>query len=542
LKPGLFIAKRMLKSGDNSNRFSKPITTISVASIALGMIVMILSVSIVTGFQKEIRDKVIGFGGHIQISHLSGNESYETKPVSIDQDFYPELDSLGEVRKIQIFALKPAMLQSNSKSESDVKKEIQGVITKGVSTDYDWYFFQQNLVSGKVLSLNDDSAVNEIMLSGKIAKNLQLNVKDTVWSYFIRHGKPLGRPFIVCGIYNTSLEDFDKQFVFVDIKHLQKLNDWGTEGFAYIGNEMINGYLPVVSQGISGENIYYDYGFGFTEHDTIWLKPGTDTTIKIIVADLLPQKYGEEPKLKWKADTLWLKLDYDESVKTSRDDPEYGMREISKNNFSGKYEELSVTASLKTSGGTRKFYAGGFEILLEDWDDLQRADDIVYKNIDIAFTTQTIQELYPDLFGWLDLLDINVWVILGLMILVALINMCSMLLVIILERTNMIGLIKALGGTNGLLSNIFVFNAIWLVGKGLLIGNIIGISLALFQNYTGIIQLDPETYFIARVPVNLNLFHVLLLNAGTVFICFVTLLIPALYVSRISPITALRYE
>lgn len=503
---------------------------------------MILSVSIVTGFQKEIRDKVIGFGGHIQISHLSGNESYETKPVSIDQDFYPELDTLDEVRKIQVFALKPAMLQSNAKAGGDVQKEIQGVITKGVSTDYHWTFFQQNIVSGKILTLNNDSAINEIMLSKTIADNLQLNVNDTVWSYFIRNGKPLGRPFTVCGIYNTSLEDFDKQFVFVDIKHLQKLNDWGTEGYAYIGNEMINGYLSIVSQGISGENIYYDYGYGLTEHDTIWIKPGADTTIKIIVEDLLPLKYGEDPQLKWKADTLWLKLNYNREIKTSRNDPEYGMREISENKFIGKYEEMSVTAELKTSGGTRKYYAGGFEILLEDWDDLQRADDIVYKNIDIAFTTQTIQELYPDLFGWLDLLDINVWVILGLMILVALINMCSMLLVIILERTNMIGLIKAMGGTNRLLSNIFVLNAIWLVGKGLLIGNIIGIALAIFQNYTGIIQLDPETYFIAQVPVNLNLLHVLLLNIGTIFICFITLLIPALYVSRISPIAALKYD
>lgn len=541
MNPGLFIAKRMLKSTDTAGRFSKPITAISVTSIALGITVMILSVSIVTGFQKEIRDKVIGFGGHIQISHLSGNESYETKPVYINQDFYPGLDTLEEVKKIQVFSLKPAMLQSVALN-TEGKREIQGVVTKGVSTDYDWEFFNRNIVAGRALLLNNDSAVNEIMVSERIAKNLQLKVKDTVWSYFIRNSKPVGRPYIVCGIYNTSLEDFDKQFVFVDIKHHQKLNDWGTEIFSYPGNEMVSGYIPIVSEGLGGKNIFFDYGDGITAQDTIWIKPKNDTVIRIIAKDLKPLEFGEEPKLLWQPDTAWLYLHFDFSKTTPREDENYGVRETGKNIFTGNYENVQLTAQLKTSGGSRKFYAGGFEVLLNNWHDLQRADDIVYKNIDVAFTTQTIQELYPDLFGWLDLLDINVWVILGLMVLVALINMCSMLLVIILERTNMIGLIKATGGTNGLLRNIFIYNAVWITGKGLLIGNIVGISLALFQNYTGIIQLDPETYFIAQVPVNLDFFHVVLLNAGTVLVCVLTLLIPALYVSRISPISALRYE
>ena len=159
-----------------------------------------------------------------------------------------------------------------------------------------------------------------------------------------------------------------------------------------------------------------------------------------------------------------------------------------------------------------------------------------------SYVTMTIQELYPQIFAWLSLLDVNVWVILALMVSVAGFTMISGLLIIILERTNFIGIMKALGATNRSIRHIFLYFAVFVMGKGLLWGNIIGIGIVVLQHYTGVFRLDASIYYVDSVPVLFNLGYVLAINAATLVICVLSLIVPSFLVSRIHPARSIRFE
>lgn len=545
-----YIAKRMLKQEKGAHRYARPVMRISVWSIALGIAVMILSVAIVTGFQQEIRNKVIGFGSHIQITAFNSNESLETNPVPVDQEFYPELNEEPEVKNIHIYALKPAMMQSQTQDqEGNYKREIQGVVTKGISTDYDTAFLSECLVEGRLLHLHSDSLSNEILISQTQADRLKLKIDDTVFTYFINNNAPRERRFRIVGIYHSGMDEYDKQFVFIDINHIRKLNAWGIEAMCYVRNDVKDDYLIIEAAGKGGGNYLYDFGGGYSSNPLLLIKPGRDTIIRVVVSqnpadDPFNVRPGEE-KINYIPDTAWLQLSYYPKIVPGMEfelmsNPE--VESAGDTHFVYHHPGLNVIAKMHNSGGSSRYYTGGFEVLLNHWDDLEKADDFIYKHIGPEFKTKTIKELNPDLFQWLSYLNINVWVILTLMLLVSLINMCSTLLVMILERTNMIGLLKALGGDNAMLQKTFFYNGAILIGKGLVIGNILGVGLAMLQHQTGFLGLDQSTYFIDTVPIYLNPLHILLLNAGTLVICLVTLLLPAWFVSRISPIKAIRFD
>lgn len=551
----------MLKTGDLSHRYSKPIIRLSVWSIAIGIAVMILALAIVTGFQREIRSKVIGFGAHIQIKSFNGNNSLETDPVLIDNDFYPELNSEPGVKAIQIYALKPAMLQSqetvkNTAGETEYIREIQGVVTKGIDSHYDWDFFRSNLKEGHLPHINDDSLNNEILISRTIAKRLNIQLHDTIAAFFINNNAPRERKFVVCGIYHTGLEEFDKQFVFIDIKHIRILNNWGVEALCYVRYETSNGKLVVEATGKGSGDYLYDFGHGSSEDNFVLITPHQDTTIRVIVSkskdygltaidpDQSASVAGEEPGF-WIPDTAWLNIRYYPEITAGSSfnlDTFPEVENSGDTHYVYHFPGLNVITKMRTSGGSRKYYAGGFEVLLDNWDELEKADDFIYHHIGPEYQTQTIKDLQPEIFKWLSLLNVNVWVILILMLIVSLINMCSTLLVLILERTNMIGIIKAIGGTNKLLRNTFIWNGIMLIGKGLIYGNILGIGLALIQQKYGFVGIDQNTYFIDTVPINIDFGMILLLNAGTLLLCFATLLLPTWLVSRITPVRAIRFE
>ncbi|MDQ2179297.1 FtsX-like permease family protein [Marinifilum sp. D714] len=409
----LFIAKKITTGEKGEKKMSRPIIKIAKLSIALGISVMILAVAIVTGFKSEITNKVTGFGSHIQITNYDNNSSFETQPIDksiIDTNLIKQING---IRHIQSFATKPGILKT--------KSEIQGIVLNGIGKDYDWSFFSKNLVEGEIFKLEEKKS-NKILISEKLSKLLQVKIGDKISVYFIQQ-PPRERRFVISGIYNTGMEEFDKLFLVCDMRHIQKLNDW---------------------------------------------------------------------------------------------------------------EDNQVS---------------GYEIFIDDFNEISELTYLVKQNTASSFTqdggsikVRNIVRKHPQIFSWLEMLDLNVWIILSLMILVAGINMVSGLLIIILEKTNMIGILKALGTKNWSIRKVFLYQSSMVIGKGMLWGNVIGIGLCLLQYYFEIIPLDPTNYYVDTVPVNLKLSHLLLLNVGSLIATVAMLLIPSYLITKISPAKAIKFD
>lgn len=411
---GFFIAKRLTFDKESRQTITRPITKISVLGIALGLAVMIISVAIVIGFKSEIRKKIAGFGSHIQIINYDSNNSFETIPVSKNQSFYPSLDSVYGIKHIQVFATKPGII----KTEND----IQGAIVKGIGSDYDWSFFRQNLVEGEIFYINDSVKTDKVLISRYLSSLLKLKTGDRFGMYFI-DDKPRGRPFRIAGIYETNLEEFDRQFILADIGHIQKLNNWNDDQ-------------------VSGFEIILD-----------------------------------------------------------------------------NFDDIDYMTYIVNGIAGAKFYEDGSKLRVIN-----------------------IKQKYPQIFDWLGLIDKNVWVILGLMLIVACFNIISGLLIMILDRTNMIGILKALGTENRNIQRIFLYQAFYLLVRGLFWGNLIGLSLCWIQHYFRILKLEQSSYFIDYVPIYFNGFYFFLLNLGTLLITLLVLQIPSMVVTRISPVKTIRFD
>ena len=370
---------------------------------------MIVAIAIVTGFQQEIRAKVIGFGAHIQISKYDTNHSFESSPISNADSYLKDIKQLPGIKHLQSFATKAGIVKSG--------EQIEGVVFKGVGKNYDSGFYQKHLIAGSLPVLPDSGRSNEVLISKTQSKQLKLNVGDGLLMYFVQD-PPKARKFIISGIYDTGLgdNDFDKIYVIGDIRVVQQLNKW--------------------------------------------------------------------------------------------------------------------TAN----------QVSGIEVQLNDFSQLDAMEKIVYQNIPNDLDAQSVRSRYPQIFSWLDLMDTNVYIIIGLMLIVSIINMVTSLLIMILERMQLIGVLKALGGDNRLVIALFLRQASMLVGKGMLIGNILGIGLCVLQAQTGLLTLNQETYYLSVVPINLQVVDVLLLNAATFGICLISLLIPAMLVTRITPARVIRFD
>ncbi len=393
---------------------SRSIVQLSVFSIALSIAVMIITLAVVTGFKQEIRNRAVGFGSHIQILNFDSNNSFESLPVSANQSFLPEIKKIPGIKHVQVFATKPGIIKAG--------KENQGVIAKGVGADYDWSFFESNLVEGQSFRVQDSIKTDEVLISRKLASLLGLKVGDEFPMFFF-DTRPRPRRFKICGLFETSLEEFDKQFILTDIGHIQKLYDWD--------KDQITGF-------------------------------------EILIDD-------------------YRKLDF----------------------ITDKVREIA-----------------GFHFL-EDGSRLKIVN---------------IKEKYPQIFQWLNLLDMNVLVIILLMIIVAIVNMISGLIILILDRTQTIGLLKAIGANNQTVKKIFLHQALFLIFKGMIIGNIIAIAIALLQDNFQIMKLNQASYFIDYVPVNLTLPIIILTNLGSLFMIFIAMYLPVLIILRIEPVKTLRYN
>jgi len=505
-----FIARRILVDKDRQDRLSRPIVLIAVLGIVIGMAVMILTVGISTGFQREVRAKVTGAGAHIEIVPLGGGDTRDSERMPIAQPFYPWLDTVPGVKHISVFALKPGIVETDD--------EIQGVVVKGIGADHDQSFLRQHLVGGEVLAIPDTGGTASTLISAWLAQRLRQGTGDTVTIYLVRAGdEPRARKFRVSGIYETGIEKIDQQLVFVDIAHVQRFAQWGLRAEMSVYDTVSPRGILVEGHAF-GNSLAFEYEWPGTDLSGAgphWIAAHGDTTITLVVHDVS----GTIP------DSARVLLSTNGVL------PDQAI-----------LDRGHVTVTRSGSGGSYKDYCGGFEVALNDHHDLMALDDRIYNQfLDPGQRTITALERFPEIFTWLDLLDTNVVVVIVLMVIVAIINMTSALLIIILERTNMIGTLKALGTGNRVIRRIFLIDAAYILGFGIVLGDLLGIGLALLQRRFSIVTLPVESYYVSVVPVDLDPLPIILLNAGTMLVCVLALVIPSMMVARIAPARAIRF-
>lgn len=508
LNTPLFIAKRLIRKESVGKELSRPIVRIATIGIALGMAVMILSVSIVTGFQNEIREKVIGFGSHIQITNFGTASKFVSPKIEINQDFYPSLDTVKGVKNIHLFALKEGVIET--------PENIQGVIAKGVASDYDWTFLKSKLVAGDIIQVSDTATSNEMLISEFLAGRLQVSIGDKLPVYFQNAQNTMSqRNFTIVGLFNTGLKEMDEEFIFIDIDQIRRINQWGIEAhLQYLGCE--NGEIKLQARAFGGDgDMRYlwsaDYLRGSGPH-TFCLQ--SDTTIYVVAGD----------RSNTLADTAFFNFVSSEQSQNDCLCPEE--------------DQIEITST----GGSGKYYTGGFEVELNSYRDLDRMDYIIYEHLNYDLKTTTIKQNLPEIFNWLEMLDINTIVIIGLMILISIINMTSALLILIMERTNMIGMLKAMGAGTWFIQRIFIIQAAYIISLGLVAGNILGIGMGFIQQYFGVIKLNPENYYVSVVPILLDPVMIIVLNVTTLAICVGAMLIPSFAVAQVRPTKAIRFD
>ncbi len=405
-----FIAKRLVRSEGAKDSITGPVISISITAIALGMVLMIVAVATGIGLQERIKDKIIGFSGHIQIQPYDANISYEDQRINTNIEFYPDVQKLDGFTHIQRTASKAGILTSET--------DFEGVALKGVGPEYRWEFFEDALEEGVIPSYRDGEESDGVLISRTTANRLQLNLDDEVVVYFIREAPkpPLTRYLYVDGIYNTGLEDFDRLYVLCDLDLIRGLNDW-------------------------------------EEDET-----------------------------------------------------------------------------------------GRFEVFIDDFNEITPQTDKLRESLPFHLTATSVESENQHLFKWLELFDVNILLIIGIMLVVATINMIGALLILILDRTRMIGILKSIGGADTKIRRIFLYQSGYLILRGLFWGNLIGIGLCLLQHYFGLVKLDPNTYYVSEAPVLLDPLLILLLNVGTMVICLAAMLVPSYMIMRIRPAKALRFD
>ena len=409
----LFIAKRLITGKEHKISISAPIIKIAIAAIAIGVVMMLIAIATGVGLKNKIREKVAAFNGHIQISNFDNNNSeLSLTPVSINQDFYPEFKNVEGVRHVQAVATKGGIIRTADTFE--------GMLAKGVGTDYDWSTFKEYLVDGRLPDYSGELN-EEVLISSLMANRLRLKVGDSFFSFFLRDGDaskpPNNRRFEIVGIYDSGFEEFDETYVFVDIRHIQLMNRW---------------------------------------------------------------------------------------------------------------EDNQI---------------GNFEVFIDDFDQLEEKSNEIYGKTVSVLDTQNIKNKYFRIFEWIGLFDFNIALIIGIMIIVGGINMITALLVLILERTQMIGILKALGSANWSIRKVFLYNAAYLIAIGLFWGNLIGLGVIFLQDKYRMFKFpNPEEYYIDYIPVHMDLPTIVLLNLGVMLLCLLMMLIPSYIITKITPVKAIQFE
>ena len=505
----------MLKKEDHSKRFSKPIVWLSIAGITLGLAVMILTISIATGFQTEIKQKLLSFGNHVQIEPLFQNSNNESAPMSTIG--FP-IDSLAKITKtgsIQKFAYKPAILQTKNNLLKDKNgntiRDVEGIIFKGLGANYHKLFFEEYLIEGSI-PMFKGSNNDTIVLSNFIAKKLRTKINEKISGFFIIDGKPKQRNLIVGGIYETGLQNIDEKFCFIGLDKLSLINKWGLTLKVKINHDSTSKSTTIICTNKSkkGDLVYNWNNTGFDTNPTNEFQLHKDTSITLVGAEIRNLN-SDYPELLSVPDTLLIEFN------------------------NQKYNLTSIE-------GSNIYYTGGYEILLENYDDILLAKNKISPFFGPEFAVTTIQERYADIFKWLELIYQNVYIIIILMIVVAVINMTAALLVLIVERTKMIGIFKAMGMRNWVVRKIFILHGGYLIGTGFLLGNLLAGGIILIQNQFEILTLPQENYYLNVVPMHFPIKEILLLNLISFIICFTALVLPSYLTTKISPVKAINSE
>ena len=411
----LFLANRIYSSPTDKRKVSRPAIRTAIAGVAIGLAVMLITVSVVLGFKHTIQDKVIGFGSHIQIENFLTMQSTDPYPITVNDSLLKVIKKIKGVAHTERFALTQGILKTDD--------NFLGITFKGIAQDYDPHFLHAHLLKGTIPSFSDKKSSRQLLVSKMVADQLNIDVGKQLFAYFITQGEVRVRKFTVCGIYETNLSQFDRMLCFTDLYTTVKLNGWQQD------------------------------------------------------------------------------------------------------------------------------QADGAEVIVNDYNQINDIAERFVSNINRrtdhygqTYSSATIQEINPQIFSWLDLLDLNVWIILALMLCVAGFTMISGLLIIILERTNMIGLLKAIGSRNSQIRKTFLWFATFIIGRGLVIGNIIGIGLMILQKTTGLIRLDASIYYVDIVPVEINIPAIAAINILTLALCLLALIAPSFLVSHIHPAKSMKYE
>ena len=409
-----FVAKRLFAEGGSSGRASRLATGIATTGVAIGLAVMLVSVAIVLGFQKEVQDKVLGFGAHIKVLNYKSLSSQELSPIVIDDSLTSRIAAIPNVASVARFCTKPGMLKTDA--------NFRGIAIQGIGQDYDRSFISSHLVKGEMPEFTDTVGSGKLVISQAMAREMQVDVGETIYAYFFEQ-TVRARKFTVAGIYRTNLTDFDKNFAYTDLYTIHRLLDWDSQQYA------------------------------------------------------------------------------------------------------------------------------GAEIRLQDFDRLNETLHAVVNEVNHKqdaygnyYSSLSIRMEHPQIFAWLKLLDMDIAVILILMICVSIFTSVSGLLIIILEHTNFIGIMKALGARNRQMRYLFVNYALLIIVRGIVLGNVLAFALILLQKYTGIITLDPDVYYVEAMPVLVNWLWVACIDVGTLIVSALAMIVPSFVVSHITPAKSIRFE
>ncbi|WP_434574779.1 ABC transporter permease [Riemerella anatipestifer] len=409
MKFPLYFSKKIAFSKDNKNNLSKVIVFIGRLSVALGVIVSLITVATGLGAKKAIKNKMGDFSGHISVKSTRSNSSYNSSVLNLKEININQIKTLQEVEGMQSYASVSGILRT--------EENFSGILLKGVGKDFDAKRFEKFLVEGSVPNFTEKGYNNEVILPEKIANDLRLKLNDEIVAIFSKEDqKPIYRKFKVKGIYKTDIKMIDDLFIIGDINHVRRI------------------------------------------------------------------------------------------------------------------QNMDKTA------------IGGIDIFLKNIGEIDEVFPKIEEKIGYKNYAEKITDKYPEIVNWINIFDTNIALIITIMLVVVVINIVMVLLILIIERTNSIGILKTLGANNAQIRAIFINYTLLIMVPGLLVGNFIGLGLLLLQKWTGIVQLNPDNYYISTVPIDLNPIYIVAISLGILLVSAVSLIFPSYLISKISPVKAIKYN
>ena len=406
-----FIARRIAFNQQRS--FSRFIIRLSIAATVISVAVMIITLSFVNGFQETVSGKVFSFWGHLRVGYRQPMKATiaEEEPIRTNDSLVNSIKAMPHVKTVHPFATKYAILKTS--------EEMEGVLVKGLDTEYDTTHFRPFMMEGRWIRFNDSTYSREIIVSSATARQINLKLNDRVLIYFIRPDGTM-RPdkLTIVGIYKTGIEQYDKTFAIGDMKLIRRLNSWGD-------NEI-----------------------------------------------------------------------------------------------------------------------GGYEIFLDNYELMDELSYSIFENENFPplWETKTSREIYPEIFDWLDIQDTNQNILIAIMTIIAVINLITCLIILVLERLRMIGILKALGSSNWNVQKVFLYHSAIITLTGIIVGTLFALGLLWLQQTTGFINLPEDAYYMDKASVKILWWQVALVIGGTLLVSTLVLLIPSIIVRRVKPIRAIRFS